>query len=160
MIFLPVEKVPSTSGLSVSSPYIVYANTLDELVNILNNTEVWNEFATEIDGAIATGSPTIELFRDSYNKKNKTNLSLSGIPRLDNTDTLYFPHKELYSGCTGYVLATVNNVGLAGIWRVSFIGDIYNGGDGGKGYGIRPVVCIPASAKATKDENGKWKFSN
>ena len=159
--YLPVAKVPIISGISTTGAYGVYGSiNRDYLVNGLKDTTKWSVFVNGITGATATGSPTAELFMESYNKKHNINLNYTDRPTIDNTDTLYVPHSSSYNSCSGYWLASPDETSTKNVWRVYYDGNVNTNGYNIANYGVRPVVSLPTSVKAIKGSDGKWTFSN
>ena len=158
--YLPVGKIPTISGIITSREYDVIGNSRDELVTGLKDTTKWNVFVNGITGAIATGSPTVELFMESYNKKYNTSLNYLDKPTIDNTDTLYVPHSGTYNNCNGIWLSSPYEDSHGDVWRVGYGGYVKADAYSGHNLGVRPVVSLPSSVKATKGSDGKWTFSN
>ena len=150
--------------------------------SILLNTSIWSEFASEIEGAEAIGTPTLEMFIASWNQKyndsklyytviegenylvgNTENPTESSTDVDSHNDTLYFPHLGSYNNCWGYWLVAP--------WRSNYLMDVQVGYVGANtGYnndvepsayyeglwtGIRPVVCLPETTNGANDY-GVW----
>ena len=148
----------------------------------LLNTNNWSRLVDDIYGESAIGSPTLEMWVASWNEKGYTPLycnnctaegyyigstdkpetnRLDKISTLDSNgynDTLYFPHKETYEGCSGYYLASPSantfNLGgdLKGISPQGIIGNVtYDSCRDG----IRPVVALKSNVTIQyESENG------
>ena len=139
----------------------------------LLNTSVWSGLVDDIYAESAIGSPTLEMWVASWNDKGYTPLycnnctsegycigttNMPETTRLDlietniensgYDDTLYFPYKETYEGCSGYFLASPSanqynlSSDLKGISPSGIIGNCeYNSSH----YGIRPVVALKSN---------------
>ena len=164
--YLLVSKLPTMSGIITTGTYGVRGSdklSRDQLLNVLKDKTKWSIFVNGITGATATGSPTAELFMESYNKKHNTNFNYLDKPTIDTTDTLYVPHSSEYNNCDGYWLASPHKDSSSHVWgtyysnsswKLSYFGYYYD-------YkAIRPVVSLPSSVKAIKGSDGKWTFSN
>ena len=121
----------------------------------------------------AWGSPTLDLYVNSWNAKypsnkmyiaKKTDMNDSVgwgyyvgssenpkgiIMNVSNTsgysDPLYYPHKTTYESCGGYWLASPSAFSNTGVMLI-YCGGIVNAYDyNNSGLSIRPVVCLPAS---------------
>lgn len=155
-------------------------NNLKALAGLLD-TNSWSGFLT--DGATyAIGSPTIELYRASWNEKNynegnHTKIQISanettgyyiGASNDDSfnptttsvatstdrgySDTLYYPHKNNFNNCNGYWIASPSAHGMDDVMYVNYNGDVMSGAYDYGFVGVRPVVFLPANIKATWDD--------
>ena len=122
----------SNEGFNISTEitkldeYNISGTSRDGLVNWLKETLNWSKYAEGINGAVATGGPTLEQFWLSYNNKYLTNYSeerqeLSEHEGYNNT--LYFPYKEAYNTLENYILASSCS---SNIEYVEYVG--YEGG--------------------------------
>lgn len=81
------------NSIVTDESYNIYStNDSSGLIDYFKDTTKWATFVNGITGATATGTPTIELFIESYNKKHNTSLKYTDGLTVDNTDTLYFPY--------------------------------------------------------------------
>lgn len=168
--------------------YSVKGTSVTYLLNAMTTTSNWNSLLTEIkngqnvnhtdanDANVrAMGSPTLELWRDSWNA-NYPNTATSTtnelyvisnsngylVSRTNNppnssdynvnmssisSDELYFPHYAFWRGCTGYWLASQS----ASYESMMYAGYFnYSLEVGKKPYNnpelaFRPVICLPSS---------------
>ena len=136
----------------LSAPYNISSNVDKEVYDNENN---WKTFANGIEGAIAIGTPTLEMIIKSYNEKYGTNLD-SGIENiedriLDTIDSLYVPHNEVVGSCARYWIITgTKNSSEEHFFYVGYNGNIEN-----KAYAygaIRPVVKLPVTTTGTIGE--------
>ena len=137
----------------------------------LLNTSAWSGLVDDIYAESAIGSPTLEMWVASWNDKGYTPLycnncssegyfigttSMPESTRLDITeiedsgydDTLYFPYKDSYEGCSGYFLASpsANQYNLSSDLKgISPSGIIGNCEYDSSHYGIRPVVELKSN---------------
>lgn len=163
-------------------------NNMKALAGLLD-TSSWSNFLT--DGATyAIGSPTVELYRASWNEKKygegthtKLQISANGTtgyfignnnddefaPTTSattvssdagyNNDSLYYPHKFNFNNCNGYWLASPSARGANEIIYVHYNSDLTHGAYDYGFVGVRPVVFLPASVKASWDEKDNvWKI--
>ncbi len=152
-------------------------------VSTLLNTNNWTGFVDSTYAEYAIGSPTIEMWVESYNSKgytplycNNTNLTGYYIGNSDipttayynvttdtNTgysDTLYFPHNSFVDECKGYWLASPANLNEMRIVYVGYQGSLGNDNYNYSGWSVRPVVSLKSDISANKDEDtGVWKLS-
>lgn len=132
----------------------------------------WSGLVDDIYGESAIGSPTLEMWIASWNEKGYIHLycnncteegycvgitdkpettRIDEISTLDNNgynDTLYFPHKETYEGCSGYFLASpsANELDMSSDLKgISPQGRIGNCKYDSSHYGIRPVVALKSN---------------
>jgi len=148
--------LPSKSALEYdkAKPYSAYSNVdINTLLDGLETESYWNEFANGVEGATATGTPTLEMVIASYNEKNKVNLEYESGSILDNTEELYVPYAEEVNGqCRGYWLIYFNDnyTDVAGcIENNGYIGAPrpYN-----PYFAVRPVVKLPSIVTGTVGE--------
>ena len=153
--YLPLSKVPVSTGLDRELSYNVYSETdRDILLNGLKNEAAWSNFTNGIVGATATGSPTAELLMSSYNAKNGIELEYTSRPKL--SGDLYIPRTGTGSDCYGYWLASPNADNSDRVHCVQHIScvlgdDHYRTPD----YATRPVVSIPSNI-AAELVDGVW----
>lgn len=150
-------------------------------VNSLMDTEKWKEFVDSDVADSAIGSPTLEMFCDSWNQKGYIRLycnnydergyyiGIDDKPTTKNydvssnigyNDKLYYPHQELTEdNCWGYLLASTCATDSGNLMRISKSGSIHYRNYGVAREGLRPVVCLNANVKAEKNqETGIWEL--
>ncbi len=163
--YVPNNGMTITSDVAkvAGNDYCVYGNSRDGFVGWLTSTENWSAYAAGMDGATATGGPTLQQFWASYNGKYGTSYSeeyetLSS--HIGYSSTLYFPHTSIWNGTEVYWLASPNSSYASNIECVTYYGSVYHGSyNGNNNFGIRPLVCLPAGVKAQKS-GSTWVFSN
>ena len=158
-------------------------NESGRCVSTLLNINNWTGFVDSTYAEYAIGSPTIEMWIESYNSKGYTPLYCNNINSfgycIGNTnkptsanydlskdvntgygDTLYFPHQETVSNCWGYWLASPNSHIDEVVMGVSFSGSVGSVSYYVRTCGVRPLVCLNSEVTATQDEDtGVWKLS-
>ena len=146
----------------------------------LLNTDAWEGLVDDMFTESAIGSPTLEMWVASWNEKGYTPLycnncteegycigltdnpqstrleDIAGLENSGYTDTLYFPYKESYEGCSGYFLASPSaseydlSSDLKGISPRGIIGNCeYDSSH----YGIRPVVALKSNVTIQNENN-------
>lgn len=157
------------------------------LVYQLNEKSNWNDLITNgnINGTpinltpsediYAIGSPTLELWVDSWNKMypdqkryiryfeydpiygdegwliGSDEDNMIEFTGFNITDSLYFPHTEIYDNCSGYWLASPagTNTDGNGVYSVDdseYVGDGYYTWSGGfEVFSLRPIIRLPRS---------------
>lgn len=205
--YLPVNKIPTgLETIATSGTYQVYWNSqptyniiTDEVrnkfkfswnknttgynikcISKLLDTQIWKSYAT-IKGSYAIGSPTIELWINSWNNiyKNDTiiyNPDFDSGYKIDNVDVkdissksgynndLYFPRKSIIENCKGYWISspayyTGNNNCM---FNITYDGWIYSNDMNYKNkvyYSLRPVVSIPSELLKYDGENKIWNIN-
>jgi len=129
--YLPSELVPSDTGLRTIGKYNVYSiiDREDFFISVTTN-EYWKDFAKGKRGAIAIGTPSVEMILLSYNEKNNTNLNIddetNGNKRnLGITDNLYVPYLgNRVDETRGFWLSTLSSSNSNGIWLVNERGEV------------------------------------
>lgn len=162
-----------------------YTNSIDKgnmkLVSNLLNADIWNGFATGVEGATAIGGPTLEMYIASWNEKEYTKIYYDSMEygyRIGLTeetkensvsiksdvngynDTLYYPHKSNYDNrCYGYWLASpVEAQNKEMIFGIDCTGEVTSAEISADFYAVRPLVCLPAETKGSLDEQGVWQL--
>ena len=143
----------------------------------------WSSFVKSSYADYATGGPSVEMWVDSWNKRHgsekqlyysnkEKNNSTSGyyigtnteptttyVSGLNNSDPLYFPHKENTGDfdndktdeyCYGYWLASPSALGSDYVMYVGSIGNASRDNYNSPAYGVRPVVCLKSDVKLVK----------
>ena len=115
------------------------------------------------------GSPTLELYVNSWNAKysgntiytatrtgmtdsigwgyyvgdaeNPTSTSVS----RSNSDSLYYPHTSQYESCNGYWLASPSAYGDSDVMYVGYSGSVNINSYNYTNRAFRPVVCLPSN---------------
>ena len=167
--YVPASKLTLGTGIETDDvtdkDFYVRGDSRDNLINWLQDTSKWTKFATGgITGATATGGPTISEFVNSYKAANNVDYS----EKVENSEGWYLEHDPLDSvwvkTSTENAYATWIASPVAGsedfIWFVNCEGNVYMCMSDDNEIGVRPLVKLPEGAKATKLEDGKWKFSN
>ena len=179
--YLPNSAVNITNVGKVGK-YLVYSNSRENLINAMTTSSNWSslligilngksiDYSTSADTNIkAMGSPTLDLYVNSWNAKYPSNLiytatnsngyyyvgnsenptsTLVGKP---NSDVLYYPHTSGYEDCYGYFLASPSAHGVDYLMDVCSNGEVrFKLYDYAYNYGVgdafRPVICLPSSA--------------
>ena len=165
--YLPAEFVPDEANLytdTSSYPYNVCSDIdRDALINGLLNTTAWSDFTNGITGALAMGSPTKELFFNSYKVKNGIELQNNIIDSSITDYDLYVPHTSVVENCNGYWLATSMEGTSDNVWYVNYNGGVgddyyYHGywNVGSSEFSSRPVVSLPLDTEI-KLVDGIWE---
>ena len=138
-----VKDAPSTNGNAKAVAYLM-------------DQDVWDKYKdSEGNATYAIGGPTLELFKNSYNKSEETT---NEIEITNCTSTGYSENTS-----SNWLLETYNkgiyNNGTGSYWRLASPGSLIshnmlgvNGGSGNLydsslsfGLGLRPIVIIPKS---------------
>ena len=173
----------NTINLSFSGDYNVYIpydssdlTLRGKLITAMENTANWSalttgtmnagtENAKDVTGTFAMGSPTLELFKKSWNEKyddiyiatTQNNMSdgLKGYyisktnnppntneyyVSLSNSDKLYFSKSSKH-----YWLASPSADDTGRVVRVTYDGGVSSNYTSDTDIGFRPVVCLPSS---------------
>ena len=175
----PTFQTSNRLDLFKATQYILKADYKNsKYVSTLLNTDNWTSFVDSSVASCAIGTPTVEMWVASWNEKYSDTLSLgtatkgykigvnssslgSNISKdimnvkdgykVDEVNNMYYPHKQVVSGCYGYWLAspvysTYNSNGEIlensnSIMNIEYDGLIgYSGGYAD--YCLRPVVCL------------------
>ena len=174
------------SNLSTLGSYAVYSDSRVNLINAMKTKSNWSQLlagtinGTAIDytgttdtNIYANGSPTLELWIDSWNKKypndkiytaylnnmsdglngnyvgtteNPTSTSISSSvmnQKEGYSNTLYYPHTSSWKSTYAYWLASPSATG--NVMRVGYYGYVDWTAWSGTGLALRPVVCLPSS---------------
>ncbi len=113
------------------------------LYDWLKNESIWSEFASGMEGATATGSPTVKQLNKSLNRTFDSKESVSG--------NLYITNSEPFENCKGYWLCDYYTFHASSYCR--FVN--YNGSIGGdesatsKTYSVKPIICLPSNVEGT-----------
>ncbi len=155
--FMPNNLVPIAAGLDILETHKVYSKTSSTvLLNGIRTESYWSEFANGVEGAIARGAPTFEVFIKSYNETYGTNIGITpSILALDTNNTLYVSHKELHNGVARYLLANELSYNTEYVWSVGGIQTNQTVNHGRYYYtdsGIRPIVILPNTVEGTVGE--------
>ena len=162
--YLPAIQVPEAAGLDTNTSkykYNVWSDKdLNTLINGFLNTEAWSSFTNGIEGATATGTPTLELLMNSYTTKDtsfETDYQWAFTLNRNIEDYDLYDPKVNDSNCLGYSFATPFKDDGVQLWV-----NIYNFTIGGGSYddqysGVRPVVSIPTSTKVEMIDE-VWKI--
>ena len=151
--YLPVVQIPEGAGLTKEPENTVYNVWSDDLVNKLLNNSAWSEFTNGILGAKAIGAPKVEMFVNSYNEKNGTELLYTDRPIL--SGDLYVPHPDYTGEVYGHWLASIPEGYSNWSWVSSFDGKIRTNPSTLKNYAVRPVVELPINTQCSYN-NGIW----
>ena len=154
-----------------------------DLINAMTNKDNWKglltgilngnpiDYSSSTDTNIkAMGSPTLDLYVNSWNAKypsnkiytaqtenamsdgyngyyvgNSENPTTYGVSQ-SNTDTLYYPHNDQYKSCNGYRLASPSANTTEYVMFVYFNGAVsYSSYNILANFAFRPVVCLPSN---------------
>lgn len=166
--FLNSGKWPQGASLIKDSKYIKWVNQypsstkkpIRAVAYMLDNS-IWADFTRNIDGAKATGGPTLEMFIKSYNAAHTTN-RLTEINQFNSTNSDEYGYKQTYSGLNAssdnmWIIKTTTKA--EGYWIAYPYGDkdimkIYYANSNGEvissrideefnDCGFRPLVAIP-----------------
>ena len=188
--YLPNSYVSSTLRTNYNltngnGAYCIKSNSRTNLINAMSTTTNWSSLlagtlnGTAIDltddaatdtNIKAMGSPTIQLWSDSWNdnhtgetndlfidqnstgylvKKGSAPGSSDYYASMGNTGTLaslYFPHTSATSdNCYGYWLASPSASNTNYVMYVNYDGIVDSNYYNGPSYAFRPVVCLPSS---------------
>lgn len=155
--------------------YIFYGDIYQTIIDNLKDSNNWQMFFNNEYASYVYGTPTLEMFINSWNAKGYTKLYTSpemlggtyvsttpggneGTIDLNSSDRLYFP--EHRDNCYGYILAektqhlelyNITDSGELGETSVNFIDERvwYNG--------LRPVVRINSNI-GFENVNGVWNL--
>ena len=164
------------------------SNSNIELVSGLLDTNIWSGFSTGVEGAVAIGGPTLEIYVSSWNEKGYTRLYYDNESSSNGyyigtsadsptstyisiktdtngyNDTLYYPHKSKYANeCFGYWLASPSMYFSSSydyVYGIDCTGEITSCSTSGEHYSVRPLVYLPSETQVSKDENGIWQIEN
>ena len=141
------------------------------LTGTLNGNNI--DYRTSTDTNIkAMGSPTLDLYANSWNAKYPSNpiytaqtastmidgyngyyVSGTNNPPTTSeyrvskstTDRLYYPHNKIYEKCHGYWLASPSAYSNGSVVHVECYGSVYSYGYGDTNFAFRPVVSLPSN---------------
>ncbi len=159
---VPISGMKITADVITDEQYSVAGagSSREGLIGWMRAEENWANYASGFNKATAIGGPTSEQFWASYNGTYGTNYSgqwvnLSKIHEAK--DELYFPHKNkacywLPEWASRLYYRVVNIV----YWDPPYIGDSTYSDVGT--CGIRPLVKLPANAKASRNSDKTWTF--
>lgn len=138
---------------------------------------IWEDFVNVQFADSAIGSPTLDMWVDSWNEKgeikgynklycdfNSTGYYISTQPESKTTevslvdtagysDSLYFPSKQSKDNCDGYWLSAPSATGTHNIMKIKYTGTVDHLWYYATASGIRPVVCLKSNLKGTKVGN-------
>ena len=157
-------------------------NNNGRCVSTLLNTGNWTGFVDNTYAEYAVGGPTLEMWVASYNAKGYTplytNVNNTGyyIGNSEGTtdtyyyvtddsnngygDTLYFPHQEVVSNCSGYWLASPSAYDTGRVLRVDYDGSVERYFSYNSSAGVRPLVSLKSEVTAVQNvETGVWELS-
>ena len=137
------------------------------------DTDVWNVYKTD-KAKYAIGGPTIEMFMESYSKKNNVDYkarveSLNGYQIskdggenwannypgiISKSDTLYLLENGTKSGSDAMWFASPSATNLYNVMYVRCDGEVFYSSYDGVGIGFRPVVCLKSEISITNNEDG------
>ena len=150
--YLENRLLPVETGLQTSDKYGVYSNTnRDTLLTALTKTSNWSEFASGIEGATATGSPTNTMFIASWNENPKVNdIKLNTETNYSNGELrdstgLYKPYGSIISNCHGWWLTSIDANNTNNLWHANYLGYFTTYPYTANIMGIRPVVKLPSN---------------
>lgn len=161
--YLPAAQIPPIEKIKTNTNEFLYGiNAIQSDASLipsgLNESESWNEFANNIDGATVFGGPSNQILIESYYAKNNVLFDNFDDFKVDfslEESDLYMPHQEIYEKCQGYYTST-DKFGVGAYWVE------YNGKSGNVSYypseyiyGVRPVVLIPINTKC-ENINDIW----
>ena len=158
--YLPITLIPEETEITTKGTYQAYWDTTnfstnEQAVATLRNTSYWSDFAAGVTGATAYGSPTNEMFVNSWNENptvNSQTLTVETvIDSFTDSSKLYNPYPETLDGCNGYWLASINANNTLGVWRVvrkNYVGAVEFNGEY-YGYALRPIICLPCETTGT-----------
>ena len=173
-------------NINTSRNYVVNASrNRKNLINAMTTKSNWNELlrgtinGTAIDytgttdtKVYANGSPTLELWIDSWNKvypddmlytayknnmsdgyngnyvgtsPNPTSTSIYLSQKAGYQNPLYYPHTSSWDGTYGYWLASPSAYATSSVMFVGSYGGVNFHDYNATGYAFRPLVCLPSS---------------
>ena len=168
------------------SDYCVSAKNRIILLNYINTTDNWNEFVA-IKGAIVAGGPTIEQFKNSYNRTHganseqaikeifiaKSEIMADGLEGYyvgtsENPDTSYINNlnktemENLYvtdaSYPSAYWLGSPSVSEVSNVMGVYCYGIISSSFSLYDSIGLRPLVLLPKGITLVEQENGTYNI--
>ncbi len=134
--YLENRLLPAIEGISTSEKYDIFSDISREtLLTGLTTNSNWSEFANGISGATATGTPTNEMFVNSWNENPEVNVRQLEVETLYYGSTnggsisdptkLYVPHTERVDNCNGYWLASPLAGNTIDIWYMNYSGNMH-----------------------------------
>ena len=195
------SKLPTTIGLTTQNTYQVFWNDIDSIINSSIDSEIsnkymmnfnenennnykavscildtskWNEFVDSNYAESAIGSPTLEMYIESWNGKNYEHLYYAnnedgfyfGTTENPSTgfedmsastgynDTLYYPYTSEYENCHGYWIASPAFYNEDRLVYINYDGHIAHSPYNGYTLGFRPVICLQSDVAIEKDGEG------
>ena len=141
-------------------------NNCANCVKALLNTNNWIDLVNKKYANYAIGSPTFEMWRDSWNSHNddinypkldikfgNDSWSFTNEVQIPMEDKLYFPHTERIENCYGYWLATMSTFGTDTLLSVVCVDKhIGSGVYNNKDRCICPVICLKADIYVELEE--------
>ena len=148
--YVPNTNLNKEDGITAIGTYSISGSSVEGLVNWLQTNSYWDIYTTGLSGATAKGGPNHKEFWASYNAKYGTDygsLYHNIATQAGYNDLLYFPHKEKWNGVAAYWLSSAESTtAVQWVYSSGYVG----GGPNQQDYtGVRPLVKLPASAKAT-----------
>ena len=138
--YLDANLVQDITGIETDTTnyrYGVWHNgNREPFLNALLTSNNWLFLVSELSGATATGTPTIEQLEASYGQASLEYGSVSGelyvLPQSDN------------GNCDAYWIASPEHDDDFDLWAVSSNGELYFGGASERG--LRPLIKLPADS--------------
>ena len=188
--YLPNTTIDTTNvftDLITYSTYGVCGNTSTNRSILLNEIQTKSNWDDLLSGTIngepvnetrtanvwAMGSPTIELWRNSWNTKypedsiyiaqtetvmndgikgycvglepNPTTYSINLSSKTGYNNTLYYPQKPVIDECNGYWIISPSASDYCNVMAVYCGGNVFDGNCARNTLALRPVVCLPTS---------------
>ena len=162
--------------------YVVWSDSRANLINAMTNPSNWSSLLTgTLNGTAidysssqdtnikAMGSPTIDLYVNSWNKKYPSNMIYTAysenvhnsgydgyyVGDSENptttyvvksiSDSLYYPHDKEYAGCKGYWLASPSAYHGSMLLNVYYFRYVRTDEYRFTHCAFRPVICLPSS---------------
>ena len=168
----------SNRTLFQATKYTLKEKSNSKCVSTLLNTANWSSFVNESYADLAIGTPTFEMWCASWNAKGNSTITptanendlgykMNGYGlsdqyyisnKLDMSNDLYFPHKEIYNKSYGYWLASPAAQTESAILSIDYRNSIGVNGYDNQNYSARPLVHLKTTVTATQDSNGVWQL--
>ena len=146
------------SGIVMNGSYKLHGNSQNTLINWLTNSSNWSQYAKGINGAVASGGPTLPQFVQSYNAKYGTSysndLGENGFYLANKVEPYIVKSTTNALACW---LLSISTTKVECVWRVEAYG-LVDGGNYGHDRGVRPLVKLPQNIKMTWNGNA-WDLS-